>query len=230
MSREGVVQAAHASARGRQLAVYEVNLHTTEGTAPAGILNRFTPSAAAGIAVTGHMLRMMRDQGIRDEMLFSLPQYEFKRGDGTPVRLWGSVVEMGGRWRPQLITEALANRVMSGDMVRVEITGENPTRDQSEGNDGVKLRSVHELDAYAFHHGQSFGLILFNYGLHTSRSVSIEAQGITSHSSLKLSMLVNSGPGSSNETATQVTVREEAITGSHLSLPPCSMAVLEWQE
>jgi hypothetical protein len=230
MSREGVVQATHVSARGRQLAVYEVNLHTTEGTAPAPVLDRFTPSAAAGIAVTGHMLRMMRDQGIRDEMLFSLSQFEFKRSDGTPVRLWGSVVEMGGRLRPQLITEALANRVAAGDMVRVELSGENPTRDQPEGNDGVHLKGVHELDAYAFHYGQNYGLILFNYGLHTARAVSLEGPGINSRSSLKVWRLVNSGPGSSNETANQVTVKEEGITGNNLSLPPCSMAVLEWRE
>jgi hypothetical protein len=230
MSREGVVEATHLSVRGRQLAVYEVNLHTTEGTAPAPILDRFTPSAAAGIAVTGHMLRMMRDHGVRDEMLFSLPQFEFKRSDGTPVRLWGSVVEMGGRWRPQLITEALANRVMTGDMVRVEVSGENPTRDQPEGNDGVRLKGVHELDAYAFHHGQNFGLILFNYGLHAARAVSLEGPGINSRSILKVYRLANSGPESSNETENRVTVKAEGITGNNLSLPPCSMTVLEWQE
>ena len=61
-----------AAAGGRQLAVYEVNLHTTEGSAPQAVLDRLTPSAAAGVAVTGHMLRMMRDHGVRDEMLFSL--------------------------------------------------------------------------------------------------------------------------------------------------------------
>jgi len=230
MSRDGVVHATHVSARGRQLAVYEVNLHTTEGTAPAAVLDRFTPSAAAGIAVAGHMLRMMRDQGIRDEMLFALPQFKFKRSDGTPVRLWGTVVEMGGRWRPQLISEALANRVMSGDMVRVEVTGENPTRDQPEGNDGVQLKSVHELDSYAFHHGNNYGMVLFNYGLHTARAVTLEAPGINSHSRLKVWRITNSGPGSSNETTTQVTVMEEEITGTNLSLPPCSMAVLEWRE
>jgi hypothetical protein len=230
MSREGVVQAAHASARGRQLAVYEVNLHTTEGTAPAEVLDRLTPSAAAGIAVTGHMLRMMRDQGIRDEMLFSLPQFDFKRSDGVPVRLWGSVVEMGGRNRPQLITEALANRAMRGDMMRVDVTGENPTHDQSLGNDGVQLKSVHELDAYAFHQGRNLSLILFNYGLHTTRAVSVEAPGISGRSNLRVWRLIHSGPGSSNEVATQVTVREGEIIGSNLSLPPCSMAVLEWQE
>jgi hypothetical protein len=230
MSRDGVVHAAKVSARGRQLAVYEVNLHTTEGTAPAEVLDRFTPSAAAGIAVTGHMLRMMRDQGIRDEMLFSLPQFEFKRSDGTPVRLWGSVVEMGGRVRPQLITEALANRAMLGEMVRVEVTGENPTRDQPEGNDGVQIQGVHELDAYVFHQGQRYGMILFNYGLHTVRAVSVEGPGLNSSTSLKVWRLINSGPGSTNEVATQVTVREENITGSNLSLPACSMVVLEWQE
>jgi hypothetical protein len=230
MSREGVVQATHVSARGRQLAVYEVNLHTTEGTAPAAVLDRFTPSAAAGIAVAEHMLRMMRDQGIRDQMLFSLPQFEFKRSDGTPVRLWGSVVEMGGRVRPQFITESLANRAIRGDMVRVEVSGENPTWDQAEGNDGVQLKHVHELDAYAFHQGNSYSLVLFNYGLHAARAITLEAPGVSSHSNLRVWKLANSGPGSSNETANQVTVKAEEISGGDLSLPPCSMTVLEWQE
>ena len=155
------------SAGGRQLAVYEVNLHTTGGTAPQAILDRFTPSAAAGLAVAGHMLRMMRDHGVRDEMLFSLPQYQFGRADGTPVRLWGSVVEMGaeGRKRPQFLAESLANRAIRGDLVKVEIAGENPTHDQPPGNDGVSLRNVHEIDAYAFQDGKRHSLIVFNYGL-----------------------------------------------------------------
>ncbi len=152
MSREGVVRATQTAALGHQLAVYEVNLHTTEGSATQAVLDRLTPSAAAGVAVAGHMLRMMRDRGIRDQMVFSLPQYQFKRSDGTPVRLWGTVVEMGpgGRARPQFLTEALANRVVRGNLMRVEVTGEDPTHDQPDGNDGVRLRGMHEIDAYAF--------------------------------------------------------------------------------
>ncbi len=92
------------------------------------------------------------------------------------------------------------------------------------------FRGVHELDAYAFHHGQNYGLILFNYGLHTSRAVSLEGPGINSHSNLRIWRLVNSGPESSNESGNQVKVSEEGITGNNLSLPPCSMAVLDWQE
>ena len=228
MSREGMVKAAQASAGGRQLAVYEVNLHTTEGTAPQAVLDRFTPSAAAGVAVTGHMLRMMRDHGVRDEMLFSLPQFEFKRGDGKLVRLWGSVVEMGGRERPQLLAESLANRAIGGNMVRMEVSGDDPTHDVPAGNDGVRLSGFHGMDAYAFEEGRRHGLIVFNYGLHQIRRVSLEGPGLRPGANLW--RLVSPGPGANNEGATQVVIREERFGGGELEMPPCSMAVLEWQE
>jgi len=236
MSREGFVAEAAESAGGRQLAVYEVNLHTTGGTAPEAIpeaiLDRFTPSAAAGLAVTGHMLRMMRDHGVRDEMLFSLPQYEFRRSDGTPVRLWGGVVEMGaeGRKRPQLLAESLANRAIRGDLVKVEITGENPTHDQPPGNDGVSLSNVHEIDAYAFQDGKRHSLIIFNYGLHHVRRISVEAAGLAHNASATLSRLVSSSPGDTNEETVRVRIEQEHFAGSEIMLAPCSMAVLEWTE
>jgi len=232
MSREGIVQATKASAGGRQLAVYEVNLHTTGGTATEAVLDRFTPSAAAGIAVTGHMLRMMRDDGVRDQMLFALPQYRFKRPDGTLVRLWGSVVEMGalGRKRPQFLAESLANRAIQGDLVKVEVTGEDPVHDQPEGNDGVHLRGVHELDAYGFQNEKDHGLIVLNYGLHQARRISLEGPGLAANIKVKLSRMVSSGPGDTNETTTQVRVKEEGFDGKELTLAPCSMAVLEWSE
>jgi hypothetical protein len=232
MSREGIVAAAVASAGGRQLAVYETNLHTTVGDAPEQVLDRFTPSAAAGVAVAGHMLRMMRDHGIRDEMLFSLTQYAFGRSDGKTVRLWGSVVEMGanGRKRPQFLAESLANRVLRGDLVKMELTGENPTHDQPSGNDGVSLRNAHELDAYAFQDGKWHGLIVFNYGLHRARRIDIEAPGLAHNPNVLLWRLVSSGPGDTNEETDEVKIQEEHFAGTDLTLAPCSMAVLEWQE
>jgi alpha-L-arabinofuranosidase len=232
MSRNGIVQATQAAAGGRQLAIYEVNLHTTEGSATQDVLDRLTPSAAAGVAIAGHMLRMMRDHGVRDEMLFSLPQFRFRRADGTPVRLWGSVVQMGaeGRARPQLLAEALANRVIHGNMVKVEVSGENPTHDQPEGNDGVRLNGVHEIDAYAFQDGKTHGLIVFNYGLHQARRINLEAAGLNANSAAKVWRLVSSGPGSSNEQEVQVSVKEERLSGTELDMAPCSMAAVEWSE
>jgi len=232
MAREGIVAQTQAAAHGRQLAVYEVNLHATEGSAPKDVLDRLTPSAAAGVAVAGHMLRMMRDHGVRDQMLFSLPQFEFKRGDGTPVRLWGSVVTMGveGRARPQLLAESLANRAIRGNLVKVEVSGADPTHDQPAGNDGVRLSGVHEMDAYAFQDGKSHSLVVFNYGLHQARTISVEGDGLSAASNGKLWRLVSAGPGASNETGVGVTIKEEKLTGTELELAPCSMAVLEWTQ
>ncbi|WP_420236775.1 hypothetical protein ACOBR2_14210 [Telmatobacter bradus] len=228
--REGVLHNAARSAAGRQLAIYEVNLHTTEGSAPAAVLDRLTPSAAAGITVTAFMLRMMREYGVRDQALFSLPQWEFKRRDGTPVKLWGSVVQMGanGRKRPQFLAEELANRAIHGDLVRVDVSGFQPTHDQPQGNDGVELRNVHEIDAYAFQNGRSHSLLVFNYGLEQSRHIHLEAPGLNGKA--KLWRLVSPGPGATNESSEQVTIREESFSGTELELPPCSMAVLEWSE
>lgn len=232
MSRDGIVQATQAATGGRQLAVYEVNLHSTQGTAPQSVLDRLTPSAAAGVAVAGHMLRMMRDHGVRDQMLFSLPQFRFKRADGTSVRLWGSVVQMGaaGRERPQLLAESLANRAIRGNLVKVEVTGENPMREQAEGNDGVRLMGVHEIDAYGFQEGNWHGLIVFNNGLHHARKIFIEAPGFASSRDRRVWRLVSAGPGSSNEEQAEVTVQQERLTATQLELAPCSMAVVEWTE
>jgi len=232
MSREGIVQAAQSADNGRQLAVYEVNLHTTEGTAPRDILDRLTPSAAAGVAVAGHMLRMMRDHQVRDQMLFSLPQFSFRRSDGTPVRLWGSVVQMGaeGRARPQLLAETIANKAIHGDLVRVETTGENPTHNQPEGNDQVHLTAVHEIDSYAFKDGATHSLILFNYGLHQPRRIRVQAPGLKPATSAKLWRLVSPGPGATNEDQPRVSIKEERLQGTEITLAPCSVVAIEWTE
>jgi len=175
-------------------------------------------------------LRMMRDHGLRDAMLFSLPQFRFKRADGTLVRLWGSVVEMGGRVRPQLLAESLANKAIRGNLVKVEVSGDDPTHDQPLGNDGVKLSGVHELDAYAFQEGKSHGLIVFNYGLHRTRRISLDAPGLQANPDAKLWRLVSSGPGATNEENVEVTVKQERLSGTEIELAPCSMVALEWTE
>jgi len=230
MSRDGIVTGAQASAGGRQLAVYEVNLHTTEGDPPQAVLDRLTPSAAAGLAVTGHMLRMMRDHGIRTQMLFGLSQYQFRRADGKNARLWGAVVETGpnGRKRPQFLAESLANRVVRGNLVRVEVSGENPTHDQPQSNDNVRLAGVHEIDAYAFQDGNWHGLIVFNYGLHQARRISLEAAGLNANSAVKVAR-ISANPGDTNEDSVKVSIKEDTLKGSNLTLAPCSMTVLEWQ-
>jgi len=40
---------------------------------------------------------------------------------------------------------------------------------------GWRLKGFHQLDAYAFEEGKGHGLIVFNYGLHQARRISLEA-------------------------------------------------------
>ena len=114
--------------------------------------------------------------------------------------------------------------------MKVEVTGKNPTRDQPQGNDGVSLRNTHELDAYAFQDGKWHSLIVFNYGLHRARRVSIQAPGLAGNAQASLWKLVSSSPGDTNEETAEVKIQEEHFTGTELTLAPCSMDVLEWQQ
>lgn len=232
MEREGFVKASRASAGSHQMAVYEVNLHSTRGTAPLVALDRLTPSAAAGIAVVSHMLRMMRDEGVRNQALFALPQYQFRRGDGTPVRLWGSVVEMGkdGRKRPQFLAASIANRALHGNLVRVAVSGADPTRDQPLSNDGVQLHNQHLIDAYGFRDGHQVALIVFNYDLQRSHAVILDRPFSAPSGARSVTKLNSSSPASNNEGVTQVMVQTSSSVENQLTLPPCSMTLLEWQE
>ncbi|MBC7924112.1 MAG: hypothetical protein H7039_00495, partial [Bryobacteraceae bacterium] len=113
-------EVARTAYRRANLAVYEVNLHTTEGSISQAALDQLTPSVGAGIAVADHMLLMLRELGVKDQALFALHQLSFQRADGKNVRLWGSVIDMGttNRKRPQFLAMQLANEALSGDMVR----------------------------------------------------------------------------------------------------------------
>jgi hypothetical protein len=129
-----------------------------------------------------------------------------------------------------LLAESLTNKAIRGSLVKVEVSGENPTYDQPLGNDGVKLSGVHELDAYAFQEGKSHGLIVFNYGLHQARRVSLDAPGLKANQNVRLWRLASSGPGATNEENIQVTVKQERLSGTEIELAPCSMVALEWSE
>jgi hypothetical protein len=89
---------------------------------------------------------------------------------------------------------------------------------------------MHEIDAYGFQDGKTHGLVVFNYGLHAARRVSVEAAGLNANSNAKVWRLVSAGPGSTNEQEVQVTVKEERLNGTELELAPCSMVAVEWSE
>ena len=235
--RNGLISTAESIARPRALAVYEVNLHSTDGLASQSALLRLTPSLAAGLAVTDQILRMKRDNHVRDAMVFGLPQFEFRRADGKHVRLWGSVVDMGPtmRRRPLFLAEAMVNRAVRGDMVRVSLTGANPTHPVLRGNDGVSLPDAHDLDAFAFReirpHGTRFSLIVYNLSLTASHTIRIAGPAHQQPAgTIASERLWNPDPAASNEDSVHVKPEIIQIKNENIELPPCSLTTFQWTE
>ena len=225
----GMLAQARQAAGGKRLAVYEVNLHSTEGAAGQAALDRLTPSLAGGIAVMDLMLRMKRDDGVRDAMVFSLPQYAFRRSDGKQVRLWGTVVDMGPtmRRRPLFLAEAMLNAAMRGDVVRVTTSGANPAHAVERGNDGVEMAAAHDLDFFGFRDGKRAHRVLVAFNLSRTTAHAVQVDGVTPGATIRWSRLGNGDPAASNEDSEQVKVEKGFITGGKLELPPCSMTVIE---
>ena len=67
--------AAASAPKPVKLAVYEVNLGTSSGSAPQNMVNAVVPSVGAGLSTVEHMLLMMRDDGITLQNMFALPEY-----------------------------------------------------------------------------------------------------------------------------------------------------------
>jgi hypothetical protein len=235
----GQVFAARTAAarKGVALDVYEVNLHTTEGSAPQSALDGFASSQAAGIALAEHLLRMTRDAGVHTAAVFSLPQYDYQRSDGKTVDLWGTVVDMGvtNRRRPQFLAAALANDAIgsgSVDELQASIEGGGPTLPVHSVNDSISISAAHLLDAFSFSSPGHRSLLLINLDLRASHSITLTGPaapqpGIPLH----LSRLTAAAPSTTNEQSDQVRIVDpgQVVAGSVIALPPLSMTLVRWR-
>ncbi len=230
----GMLAEARRAAGGKRLAVYEVNLHATEGAASQAALDRLTPSLAGGIAVTDLMLRMKRDEGARDAMVFGLPQYEFRRNDGKQVRLWGTVVDMGPtmRRRPLFLAEAMVNGAMAGDMVRLTTSGADPVHSVARGNDGVELAAAHDLDFFGFRQRRDGHVhrVVVAYNLSRTATHTVQLERVARGTRIAWSRLWNADPGASNENVDEIKPQSGENLAENFLLPPCSITVLQWDE
>ena len=221
---------AKAAARPTYLNVYETNLSSIVGNPTQAQLDATQQSAGAGIAHTDHMLQMMR-AGVKYQNAFSMPQFEFQRGDGKTVHLWGLVVDMGAtnRRRPQFLTQALANSVVGGTMLQTVQTGANPTWNQPTSSDSVKLNGAHYIQSFAFSNNGNTSVVLFNLNLTTAMNVTLSGANAPS-GSVQMSQITSANLTDNNETSNAVQTVTQTLSGfdpsSPLWLPPFSMTVL----
>ena len=237
-------QAVGAATSPTKLAVYEVNLSTTAGTAPQSVVNQAAAGLGAGIAVADHMLLMMRDLGIATQNMFALPEYvnafTNSQGGTETAPLWGGVIDMGGETnllRPQFLAEQLANDAILPTMLATTISGANPTWNQPlSSNDSIQLASAHYLQSFAFTDGSHYNVVVFN--LSRSGSLPVTFSGSNAPSgNVVISRLTSANPTDNNE---GLFTNNPVVTGptrtnvgnfnpaTPYSLPPYSMTVFSW--
>jgi hypothetical protein len=230
-----------AAKYGVKLAAYEVNLGTSFGKASQAELESTVPSLGAGLSVADNMLLMLRDNGVINQALFSLPEYAngFNNSDHPDghelVKLWGSVVDMGGqtnRVRPSFLAEELANSALEGNMIETAQSGSNPTWNQPKSANGdIKLDGAHMIQSFAFTNGDHCKLVLLN--LSRSAALPVIFSGPAApHGAVQVSRLTSANITDSNEASNTVKITHDTLSGfnpaSPYPLPPYSMTVLTW--
>jgi alpha-L-arabinofuranosidase len=234
-------QAKLAAKAGVKLAVYEVNLGTSQGKVSQQALEDAVPSLGAGLSVAEHMLLMLRDDGVTSQAMFALPEYV--NGFSNPnnpnpaelVKLWGSVVDMGGqtnRVRPTFLAEQLANSAIADRMLETKVSGGDPTWDQPESpNSKVKIDGAHFIQSFAFTDGKRCSLVLFNLSRTSSLPVTFSGP-VAPHGPVQVSRLTSAKITDSNEFAQNVTTTHDSLPSldpaAQYALPPFSMTVLSW--
>jgi hypothetical protein len=237
-------QAASGGSTPANLAVYEVNLSTTSGTASQNVVNQVVGGLGAGIAVADHMLLMIRDLGITTQSMFALTEYENTftnpQNSTETMPLWGSVIDMGGETnlkRPQYLAEQLANSAILPTMLATTVTGDNPTWNQAQStNDSIQLANAHYLQSFAFTDGTHYSVVVFN--LSRSGSLPVTFSGANAPTgSVLISQLTSVNPTDNNEGLTNSTPvvsgpKQTSVANFNpatpYSLPPYSMTVFLW--
>lgn len=219
-----------ASNRPVPLSIYEVNLHTTNGSITQPVLDSFTPSAGAGVAVADHMLQMLRDLGIRNQCLFSLTQLAFARTDGKYVLLWSIVRDMGvtDRKRPQYLAVQMANEALGGDLLQTTLSGDNPTWNQPLVN-GIQYNNAHLIQSFAFANGARRSVIVFNLDRVNPLQVTFTGANAPS-GAVTIRQMAATAITATNEASQNVGITTQNVANfdplQPLTLPPFSMSVL----
>jgi hypothetical protein len=204
-------QAAAVAALGKGLSVYEVNFHTTQGSAPPELRNRVVAGAASGPALARQLLQGSL-AGAREQAVFTFAGFDnFVEGQRGLVRLWGVTRDLAGadRLRPTGEALALLNRVAGGP-ARAGLCG---------GPDCAGITALY------FDDGRRLALVSA-----LSHPTQVAARLPCAGNAVSLDLLDGSRPERDNELRRQV--RPETVTlacrdgEASFGLPPYSLAVL----
>ncbi|HOJ32029.1 MAG TPA: hypothetical protein PKY35_04190 [Candidatus Hydrogenedentes bacterium] len=163
--------------QGTDIAIYEINFHTTDGVIPLTLRNDFVTGAGGAIALPLSMLVYQRELGARTQCAFTALQYSWQMTDGDYVRLWGLLRDLytTARKRPGWLGLELVNRVIRGNMLQTVQAGANPSWVQQPMNGIDAPVQVSYVQSFAFGSHPDYGCVLFNLSLTDTQTVQLTA-------------------------------------------------------
>ena len=125
-SAETSLRKLHSAVTGRQkeLAVYEVNLHTVGGSASAAERNQMVLGAAAGSALANRLMEDM-SWGVRSQCVYVLSGFDAYTLDGKGlVELWGVSRDLASlpRLRSTGLALGMLNQSVQAELHRIQAT------------------------------------------------------------------------------------------------------------
>jgi len=223
------------SSRPAELAVYETNVHTTNGaiTRDQTALDRHFPSHGVGVAVANNMLQYLRELGVRVQAFYSLHQYAFTLSAPNNIKLFGAVRDFGvtNLCRPQFQAMRVVNDAIKSQMNRTVHLGPDPTWNQPPSN-ATELAGAHYLHSYAFAEGSERSLVLVNLSRLNALAVAFTGQDAP-RGLVRIQVLHAASPTAKNESAAEVAPMTLAIPvfvpTVTFPLQPFSITVLSWR-
>jgi len=199
--------AAGVRQRGKELAVYEVNLHTTRGDIPPDLREKIVTGQAAGSALAKRLLEAL-NLGVRRQCVYNFAQHDFYLEDRNLVKLWGVMRDLGAsqRMRPTGLALALMNAALPGDAHALRVSG--PHADT--------------ITATAIRRAEGWALALVSASAETQAvEIKFPRGGQPPRKMLRLDA---AQPSSSNEDGEDVRIVEETLSG----LQPLKLTVPAW--
>ncbi len=227
------LQLDRADPDNNNLAIYEINLHTTRGDAPEALRNEFLTGINSGLALPLYMMTFQRDLGIVDQNAFQAIQFSNQLQSGEYARIWGLMrdLEATGRKRPTWLGLEMANTAVRGNMLKTSVRGPYNRKTVPPINGLIEEVQLQTIQAFAYQDGDSYAVALFNLDQDQPQSVQLTLPR-PPDGTARMHTLTAVDADDNNEDGVRIVIKKESrvdfAQGYGLELAPASMVVLEW--